>query len=49
MFFTAEAQRAQSVYIFSFAFLSKANEKKNYLCVLCDFAVKSNNYWNIDK
>ncbi len=42
---------------FSFAFaciplqkgLSKANEKKSYLCVLCDFAVKSNNHRNIEK
>ncbi|CAB1061785.1 hypothetical protein D1BOALGB6SA_6560 [Olavius sp. associated proteobacterium Delta 1] len=27
---------------FSFAYLSKANEKKNYLCALCASAVKKN-------
>jgi hypothetical protein len=28
--------------LFSFAFLSKAKEKKNSLCVLCDSAVRFN-------
>ena len=42
------AEGAESI-CFLFAAERQANEKIRFLCVLGDFAVKSNNYWNIGK